>query len=161
MWTLLSPRFIVGIIVAGILATSHFTAYRSGKASVRSEWDAAALAQANATLKLVQEAREKEKLLADQVTKGAKRYEDAKKTTAVVTGVVAERVRHFQGELDKRDAQDAQSPTSDHGRTPERLVLGYCAASFYQVGGLAEEYRQQIIALQDYIKSIQSIDTCK
>jgi hypothetical protein len=37
------------IVLAGLLAFSHFTAYRAGRAAVRAQWDAATVAQERAT----------------------------------------------------------------------------------------------------------------
>lgn len=45
MIMLLNPRFWIGLAIALALAGSHFFAYRSGKAVVRSAWDAEKLVQ--------------------------------------------------------------------------------------------------------------------
>jgi hypothetical protein len=42
---ILSPRLLIALALAGLLAVSHLTAYRSGRASVQAKWDAANVTQ--------------------------------------------------------------------------------------------------------------------
>jgi hypothetical protein len=49
MTLLLNPRLWIALALAGVLAFSHFTVYRSGRAAVQAKWDAAAVAQERAS----------------------------------------------------------------------------------------------------------------
>jgi hypothetical protein len=49
MWSLLSPRLWIALALAGLLAFSHITAYRKGRANVRTQWDAAKVTQERAS----------------------------------------------------------------------------------------------------------------
>jgi hypothetical protein len=55
---LLNPRLWIALALAGLLAFSHFTAYRKGKANVRTEWTAA-VATANAEARRLEQARQR------------------------------------------------------------------------------------------------------
>ena len=76
MIALLSWRVWAGLALAIGLAFSHFTAYRSGKASVRAEWTAEKLAQSEA-------ARNREKAM----TIACSRISDYKKTPVYFCGI--------------------------------------------------------------------------
>ena len=56
MWALLEPRLWIAGALAVVLATSHVTVYRIGRASVQEKWDAQITQQALETAKLVQAA---------------------------------------------------------------------------------------------------------
>jgi len=45
MWALLSPRLWIALVISAALAFTHFAAYRSGKANIRAQWDAAKVVQ--------------------------------------------------------------------------------------------------------------------
>jgi len=45
MWALLSPRLWIALAISAALAFTHFAAYRSGKANIRAQWDAAKVVQ--------------------------------------------------------------------------------------------------------------------
>lgn len=155
MWLLLSPRILVAIVLSAGLAFSHFQAYKSGKKAVQQDWDAQTIAQAQATVKLVQDAREKEKVLTTKVNTVAQNYENAKKTNnALVVGLTSS-LLDLQNELNKRDAADSSTPTVNHGTSPERVILRDCAVNLQTLAGIAQLHKEQIIALQAYINSVK------
>ncbi len=88
MLALLSPRVWLALALAGVLAFSHFTVYRSGKATVRAEWDAAKVVQLAALADAEKAARAKEQSLQSKVTEavnaGAKRTQKANADAAAV-----------------------------------------------------------------------------
>lgn len=155
MWTLLSHKVWIAIVLSAGLAFSHFQAYKSGKATVQKDWDTATTLQAQETVRLVLAAREKEKQLTTKVNNVAQNYETAKKINTALATSLGDRVREFTDELSKRDIADTSTPTINHGSSTERIVLGDCARNLYALGNVSEEHRQQIIALQAYIKSLQ------
>lgn len=40
MFALMSPRLWLAVLLAAVLAFTHFTSYRAGRAAVRNQWDA-------------------------------------------------------------------------------------------------------------------------
>lgn len=58
MSLLLNPRVLIALALAGLLAFSHFTVYRKGKANVRMEW-AAATAEANSEARKLEQQRQR------------------------------------------------------------------------------------------------------
>ena len=154
MWPI---RLLIALIAAGVLASSHYTAYKSGKASTQRDWDRQTLEQAEATVKLVVDARAKEKVLTTKVTKVAQDYENAKKINGALADKLTGSLRELTSELDKRDAQLAATPTLNHGRTAESEILRSCAGALQELGGIADQHKEQVIALQAYIVAIQDI----
>lgn len=77
MTLLLNPRVWIALVLAVGLGISHFTAYRSGKAAVRAEWDADKVRQVLAQ-------READELAVQTANQAAIRYEQAKKRIRVV-----------------------------------------------------------------------------
>lgn len=57
MLALLNPRLWLALGIAAVLAFSHFTAYRSGKSHVRTEWDLAK-ATANTEARRMEQSRQ-------------------------------------------------------------------------------------------------------
>ena len=69
MMALLSPRVWAALVVAAALAFSHFSAYRSGKGTVRAEWDAVKVVQLAAAAKADAENRQIELIRQQTVAK--------------------------------------------------------------------------------------------
>lgn len=63
MFALMSPKLWIAAALAAFLAFTHFAIYRSGKASVRAEWDAAKVIQQQALADAEKASRAKEQLL--------------------------------------------------------------------------------------------------
>ena len=155
MWTLLSPKVWIAIALSAGLAFSHLQAYKSGKNTVQRDWDAQTIVQAQATVKLVQDARAKEKVLTTKVNTVAQNYENAKKTNAALVVGLTGSLRDFQAELDKRDTQLTATTTINHGASVEYKLLGACAASLVELAEHTQGYSEQVIALQAYINSVK------
>ena len=155
MWTLLSPKVLIAIALSAGLAFSHFQAYKSGKNTVQKDWDAQTIVQAQETVKLVQDARAKEKVLTTKVNTVAQNYENAKKTNAALVVGLTGSLRDFQAELDKRDSQLSATPTINYGASVEYKLLGACATSLVELAEHTQGYSEQVIALQAYINSVK------
>ena len=61
--TLLNWRWLAAAVLVAALLGTHFRAWQAGSASTQAKWDAATAIQAAATLKLVEDARDKERSL--------------------------------------------------------------------------------------------------
>ena len=66
---LVSPRLILALIVAIVLAFSHGAAYRAGGKSVQNKWNVEKLEIATAAAKAAEDARAREQLLTTTVSK--------------------------------------------------------------------------------------------
>lgn len=152
MWTL---KLTIALVISAVLTASHYQAWKSGKSSVQQQWDAAITLQAQATVKLVLDAQAKEKILTTKVNLVGTNYEKAKLVNAALVTGLTSSLRDLKAELDKRDAADTQSPSSNHGPTPERLVCRSALENLQALAGIADEHREQIIALQAYINSVK------
>ena len=62
-------KWIAAAALVAVLSVSHLRAWRHGSASTQARWDAATAAQTVATLKLVQDAQEKERSLQEAAEK--------------------------------------------------------------------------------------------
>lgn len=168
MWTViklffkaLDPRLLIAALTVTLVVASYAFTYMAGEVAKQREWDAANTTQELETAKLVLAAKEKEKALTAKVNNVAVNYEKAKQVnTALVSGLTGS-VRELQAELDKRDAASAATPTVNHGPTPERLVCRSALENLGSLAQIADEHREQIIALQAYITSVQNPDSYK
>ena len=161
MWTLLSPRLWIALVLSAGLIGSHYQAYRSGKQTIQREWTAFNTQQELETQRLALAAAEKERQLNRKVNTVAQNYENAKKINSTLATSLGDRVREFTAELDKRDAADTATATVDHGATPERIVLRDCANNLQALAGISQQHKEQIVALQAYITSVQNLVTSK
>lgn len=156
MWALLSPRLWIAIVVAGILAASHFGAYRSGKATVRAEWDKDVAERTAAALQAEQKARAKEQILNAAVADARSRYAIQVKNVHSVAGAAADGMRQLQQALAGPAAAasaTATARTDDAARA--RIVVGDCARVVQKMAAVLDEREQQLIGLQEYVKAIK------
>lgn len=139
MMALLSPRLWLALALAGMLAFTHFTAYRSGKVNVRAAWDAEKM--------MAQEAlrqREKSLSIANQ---GVDREIQAEKSRRVAAErLAADRLRDFQAASDRAGNPTAASGTDD----PHRAIAGECAAALEKLDRHAQSVAGTARGLQDY-----------
>lgn len=102
MLALLSPKLWAAIALAALLAATGFMGYRQGKASVRAEWNASKLAQADAQ-------RELEKFRRQAADKAATGYEADKTAIRTKFVTITERVNV---EIEKPVYRDVLLPAS-------------------------------------------------
>lgn len=156
MWALLSPRLLIALAIAAALATSHFTAYRSGKATIRAEWQADVAARTAQALEASERARVKEQELSRQVETERGKYAQQLKNTRTVAAAAGVGMRDLQQALAGPAAAASASATAradDASRA--RIVVGACAREVQGMAALLDEREQQLIALQAYIRTIR------
>ena len=142
MIALLSWRVWAGLALAIGLAFSHFTAYRSGKASVRAEWTAEKLAQSEAARN-----REKAMTIANQ---GVDRELQAeKKRRAAAESRLADGLRDFTATLNSSDPATPSGATGAGGL--ERELLGQCANHLAGLAQTADRLEGKVVGLQSYV----------
>lgn len=143
MAALLNWRVWAGLIVALGLAFSHFTVYRSGKASVRAEWTAEKLAQSEAARN-----REKAMTIANQGVDRA--YQIKERRRAADALVVAGRLRDLESTL--AAATDTAAPGSSDA--PFAGIASECARKLVLMDDYASKLAGTASALQGYARSV-------
>ncbi len=142
MALLLNWRVWVAIALAAALAFSHFTAYRSGKNHVRTEWKAA-IAEANIA------ARETERLRQRSVDKAAE-LGAARQARIVADAARARAVAHgLRDELDATRQFSAQS--SDAARKSVAAlsdVFEQCSRAYIELAEIADRHANDSLKLQ-------------
>lgn len=143
MTALLNWRVWAGLIFAIGLAVSHFTVYRSGKASVRAEWTAEKLAQSEA-------ARQREKAM-NVANQGVDRaYQIKERRRAADAVVVAGRLRDLESAL--AAATDTTAPGSSDA--PFAGIASECARKLVLMDDYASKLAGTASALQGYARSV-------
>ena len=139
MMALLSPRLWLALALAGMLAFTHFTAYRSGKANVRAAWDAEKLMAQEA-----QRQREKALSIANQ---GVDREIQAEKSRRVAAErLAADRLRDYQAASDRARDSASTSGADD----PYRGIADQCAAALEKLDRYAQSVAGTARGLQSY-----------
>ena len=159
MYWLLSPRVWVAAALLVVLGATHFTAYRSGKAVVRAQWDKERAELATKALDAERAARKKEQALAAERKKLEDRYaQDKRKAADAAAGA--------QSELDRlRDAL-AAAPSCPATANPaaasraagaarlEFELLGACATALTDLAAEADRLETRVVSLQSYVKEV-------
>lgn len=156
MWALLSPRLLIALAIAAALATSHFTGYRSGKATIRAEWQADVAARTAQALEASERARVKEQELSRQVETERGKYAQQLKNTRTVAAAAGVGMRDLQQALAGPVAAASASATAradDASRA--RIVVSACAREVQGMAALLDEREQQLVALQAYVRTIK------
>lgn len=155
MLQLLNWRLWAVLALAGTLAASYWKAYHLGAQSVQADFDAYVSQLAQAELQAEQDARAKEHSMQSANLKVSQNYESLKTATAVAVGAL---------DADRLRLQDAIT-ASDPGANPAaracaddaarlRSVVGQCATALQKLAGTADGTEDQLVGLQDYVRSV-------
>lgn len=147
MAILLNPRVLVGLFLAGLLAFTHFSAYRAGKATVRADFDAYKLQQAAATQKAQESARQIEQQRQQQAQEAidaSKKREAALRADAAGARTALERLRNAI-----RATSDMPSGAGNAQRGPSTAdeLLARCAAEYQRMGEIADQHASDVKTL--------------
>ncbi len=137
-------RLTLAAIVALVLAGTHWKAYVAGQGAVRAEYQAKAL-------KAEQGARAREHQLAAQVENIDHELQKQKARTAALTRAHAERLREYQGALE-RAPQDPAPASGTAG--PFARIAGECGAALVALDQHARGLETTARALQDYATGV-------
>ena len=142
-------RTVIVVIIAIVLAASHWKAYVVGKTTVMSQWQ-------QATLKAEQAAREKEQQLVAAKDKAEKKYVDEKRKAAVAASSASAELNRLRRVLatDKDNSGTTTCSGVDGGTRLERDLLGYCATSLVQLAAEADRLETIIVGLQGYVNNV-------
>lgn len=156
MWALLSPRLWLAVALAVFLAGTHMAAYRSGKATVRVEWDRDIAERTAQALAASEKARAREAELSATVNTVRGQYAKQVQNVHTVAGAAADGMRELQAALAGPAAAASATATAradDASRA--RVVVGACAKTVQGLAALLDEREQLAIGLQEYIRAIQ------
>lgn len=152
---LLSVRFWIVAAAIALLGVSHFTAYRSGKAVVRAQWNEEriqgaveqAVAERLARSEEKRRAKETQRILEESaVREAALRARAAGAERAVVS------LRDEIARLNGRPAPaNAEAAGHAHEARVARELLGACSKEYGSLAAEADGLRDQVIGLQDWV----------
>lgn len=151
MLALMSPRLWGAVVLSVILALTHFTAYRAGRAAVRSQWDAQRLVDAETARKAIDANRTKEQQLQADLSKAQDEAAKREKTLRVAAAGA-------RSERDKlRDAISAATsglPGDTSSTVLARAstlggLLDECTARYTDVAEHASGHASDAVMLRD------------
>lgn len=158
MIALLSPRVWIAIGLAIILATSHFFAYRGGRAAVRAEWDRDIAQRTQLAIKAEQAARQREQLLVEEKQKAEVRYVQEKRKAAIAASDAQFDLGRLRDELYSLGSAPRKCPAPstriDAGAGLERELLGQCATALTAMAAEADRMEALVVGLQQYVKNV-------
>lgn len=153
MMALLSPRLWLALGLALLLAASHGFAYKSGRAAVRSAWDADIAARSLQALAASESARAKEQELQTKVQKVSADYVKQKKANAVLAASLDDSLQQLQAAIDSPAGSGTSRPAGANGvGGPERELLGHCAKALSDLAKEADRLEGKVVGLQGYVK---------
>lgn len=153
---LLSPRVIVAIVVALVLAMGGRWCWVQGAKGVQAEWDADIAQRTSLALAASEAARKTEQELSAKVGRVDRAYQDQKRATATVAAAAADGLRNLEAILaaPAGASSSAVAASGNYGAGGlERELLGNCAAALTELGKQADRLEGKVVALQEYIKA--------
>lgn len=137
-------RLTLALIVAVVLAATHWKAYVAGQGAVRAELQARALKASEA-------AREREQALRKDVETLDHELQKQKARNTTLSRAHAERLREYQAALERASA----SPTPTGGTAgPFARIAGECGAALTALDQHARGLATTARALQDYATGV-------
>ena len=148
-------RIVAAVILAIMLAASHWKAYHAGGASARAELLEMQTEMAQAAAKASEDARAKETVLQTNLAKVHANYAKVKKDNAALSSSLDDSLQQFQSALGDRSLKNPNGTTGANGAGGlERELLGNCAASLTELGKTADRLENKIVGLQGYIRDV-------
>ena len=143
MTALLNPRVWIALALAAALAFTHGFAYKTGRAAVRSAWDAEKLA-------LSEKARldERARTVANEGVDRA--YQLEKQKRLALERVAADSLRDLTAALARADTAAPSGTDAD----PRGAILGECAQALAKLDGENREVVGITLALRRYIGEV-------
>ncbi len=162
MLALMNWRLWAAVALAVGLAISHGMAYKSGKATVRADWDKDIAQRTAQALKAEQDARAKEQALQAAKQKVEVNYAAQKKRDAAALAGAQSELDRLRYELTTGNSQPSEA-TSTTARTDgagrlERELLGNCAQSLTDLAREADRLETKLVGLQWYVRDVCTRD---
>lgn len=154
----LYARVVFAVIIALVLAMSHWKVYVMGKHTVQAEWNVEKLAQAEQLAAAEKAARAREQQLVQAKTEAEEKYAQIKKQVSVAVAGARAELDRLRYDLAARDVPGAGQTAAAGARVDagsvERQLLGTCATEYTGMAGEVEGLRAQLIGLQDYVNNV-------
>lgn len=152
MSLLLNPRFLIGLALTFVLAFTHFTAFRTGKAATQAKWDAERAEQMAQALTASEAARTKERELQTKVAKVSDDYQNEKRKRASDAQLNADKLSELQAALS--DTAGLNPASTDGVDDPRGAIISECAVALVGLDGYAKGLAAKTSALQVYAREV-------
>jgi DNA anti-recombination protein RmuC len=149
-WSLiLNWRVVFAVLIATILAASHWKVYVAGKNAVLSQVQAKAMANEQA-------ARAREQQLVAAKHKAEEDHAAFKRRTQRAVAGAQSELGRLRDTLAIRQAAATATPSAgvDAAAAPERELFGQCAETLAKVAQQADHLAAQVIGLQGYVSAV-------
>ena len=153
MLRLLSPRLWIAAALAALLAFTHFTAYRSGHAHVRADWDKAIAVQVADALRAEQVNRAREQALRIANERVTRDYVQEKSRLAAARVAADKRLRKFESALAGAAGTDPAADAGNYGDPRSEIIAG-CVRQLAILDEATQRLASQTTALQRYIGEV-------
>lgn len=149
-------RITAALIVAALLAGTHWKAYVSGKKTVQAEWNLDIQQRTEQALAAEQAARNQEHQLVAAKQKAEEAYVNEKRKAArAAAGAQSELDRLRDAINDRGDsscADPAAKPRANGITRLEQELLGQCAGALTELAAEADRLEAIVVGLQAYIR---------
>ena len=152
----LYARIAAAAMVAVFLAGTHWKAYRTGQDAITAEWQADIAQRTAQALEASEQARKREQELSHQVNAARGKYAEQLKNIRTVADAAGVGMRELQAALaGPASAASASATARADDAARARVVVGECAKVVQGMAALLDARNQQLIGLQEYIRTIQ------
>jgi hypothetical protein len=150
MFALLSPRMLAALVIAAVLSFTHFFAYRTGKNTVRVQWDKAALEQTQALVDAEKASRAREQALQtklNEAVNAANKRTQIAKADAAAASRVAGSLRDDLATARRNLSSAAADAVRQYASTLSD-VFGECTAEVERLASEAQSHAIDSLTLQ-------------
>lgn len=151
-------RITAALIVAALLAGTHWKAYVSGKKTVQAEWNEDIQKRTTQALEAERAARNQEQQLLAAKQKAEEAYVDQKRKAAVAAAGAKSELDRLRDAINDRGdsscADPAAKPRANGVARLEQELLGQCAGALLEMANTADRLETVIVGLQGYVKDV-------
>lgn len=150
-------RITTALIVAALLAGTHWKAYVAGQKTVQAEWSLDIQKRTEQALAAKQAARNHEQQLVAAKQKAEEAYVEQKRKAARAAAGAKSELDRLRDAIAERGAGEtctdpSAQPRANAGARLELELLGHCAAALLELAATADRLEAQVVGLQGYIK---------
>ena len=152
-------RLTLGLVLAALLAGTHWKAYVVGQQGVRAQWDQDKAERMALALQAEQAERRREQELVTQRQKVEERYVQEKRKAAAAAAGAQSELGRLRDELATAGGgpacTDSTAPARVDGAARlERELLGHCAATLTDLAAEADRLEAVVVGLQGYVREV-------
>jgi hypothetical protein len=150
-------RITAALIVAALLAGTHWKVYVTGKQAVQAEWNLDIQKRTEQALAAEQAARDQEQHLVAEKHKAEEAYVNEKRKAARAAAGAKSELDRLRDAIAERGAGEtcadpSPQPRADAGARLEQELLGHCAGALTELAAEADRLEALVVGLQGYIK---------